>query len=81
LRLNTLKEYLKDRVKWKEENGYGERWKAEGRYSVFKRTFGEHVFSKKMGNIRNETVLEISLMNLFTSLTIGAIKAGCTVIN
>jgi len=79
LRLRTLKEYLQDKDKWREENGYGERWKAEGRYSVFKRILGEHVFSKKMGNIRNEAILKVSLMNLFASLTISALKAGCVV--
>lgn len=76
LRLNTLKKYLQDKERWKKESGYGERWKVEGRYSVFKRIFGEHVFSKKMQNIRNETVLKVSLMNLFASLTIGAIKTS-----
>jgi len=79
LRLKTLKEYLQDKEKWKEENGYGERWKAEGRYSVFKRVFGEHVFSKKMGNISKEVAVKLSLMNIFAYLTIEAIKTGCTI--
>lgn len=69
LRLKTLKEYLEDEELWKGINGYGKRWEAEGRYSVFKRVFGEHVFSRKMENIRKEVILKVSLMNLFASLT------------
>ncbi|MDI6840705.1 MAG: hypothetical protein QMD71_07665, partial [bacterium] len=68
LRLQTLKEYLEDEELWKGINEYGKRWEAEGRYSVFKRMFGEHVFSRKMENIRREVILKVSLMNLFTSL-------------
>jgi hypothetical protein len=42
--LTTLKEYLKDKERWKKENGIAIRWKVEERYSVFKRLFSEYVF-------------------------------------
>lgn len=73
LRLENLKRYLEDEDKWKEENGYGQRWKAESRYSVFKRIFGEHLFSKGIKNQKKEAIIKVNLMNLFTSFTIGAI--------
>lgn len=80
IRLETLKNYLQDKEKWKQENGYGQRWKSEGRYSIFKRIFGEHVFSKKIENQRKEAILKVSLMNLFTSMTVGAMKTKGVVI-
>lgn len=42
LRLRNLREYFEDEKKWKEQNWYTQRWKAEGRFSVFKRLFGEY---------------------------------------
>jgi len=74
LRLATLEEYLEDEEGWKKKNGYGQRWKAEGRYSVFKRIFGEHVSSKKMKNIKNEVILKANLMNLFTYVIAGVMR-------
>lgn len=74
LRLSNLKSYLEDKEKWKKDNEFGERWKSEGRYSVFKRIFGEHIFSKRLGNMRNEVTLKVGLMNLFASLVNGAIS-------
>lgn len=69
LRLTVLQKYLQNKEKWKREVRYGQRWKVEGRYSIFKRSFGEYVFSKIMGNIRNEVMMKVNLMNLFTYLT------------
>jgi len=76
IRLETLKEYLTDENRWKEQNGYGQRWKSEGRFSVFKRVFGEYLFSKKIQNQTNEAILKVSMMNLFTTYTIGAFNKG-----
>jgi len=75
-RLITLKEYLQDKEGWKERNGYGQRWKVEVRYSVFKRIFGEHIFSKVLGNMKKEAILKVNLMNLFGSLTRDAFMKG-----
>ncbi|MEW6096309.1 MAG: hypothetical protein AB1567_07270 [bacterium] len=57
MRLKTLKEYLQDEEKWKKENGYGKRWKVEGRYSMVKRLFGEYVFSKKIKKKRRTGII------------------------
>jgi len=76
IRLKSIKGYIENKEKWKKENRYGQRWKSEGRFSVFKRIFGEWVFSKKEENQRKEVRLKISLMNLFASLTIGKTLRG-----
>ena len=73
-RLRTVQEYRSDYHNWREENRYGQRWKVEGRYSVFKRIFGEGVFSKKLDRQEKEVILKVNLMNRFTSLTIGALN-------
>lgn len=69
IRAEMLEEFLRDEEKWKEKYGYGKRWVVEDRYSVFKRLFSEHVFSKKMENIKKEVIIKVNLMNLFTYLT------------
>lgn len=67
-RLRCLEEYLTDEEGWKKQYKYGKRWVVEGRYSVFKRMFSEHVYSKKLENIRREVILKSSLINWFTYL-------------
>ena len=74
LRLKNLKEYLEDDSGWKESKNYGRRWIVETRYSVFKRRFNEHVFSKKIGSIYNEVAIKLSLMNLFAHMIKGDIR-------
>ena len=76
LRLKEMKEYQSNEKKWKSKYGYGLRWRSEGRYSVFKRLFGENVFSKGMGSIKNEVQLKVNLMNQFTSFLIKAYKTN-----
>ena len=71
-KLRMVQAYRSDSAKWKQEHHYGQRWKAEGRYSIFKRVLGEGVFSKEIELQEKEVILKVSLMNLFTSLTIGA---------
>jgi hypothetical protein len=71
MRLKVLEEFLTDEQGWKKRTGYGKRWAVEDRYSVFKRTFSEHVYSKKLGNIQQEVVVKASLMNLFTYISRG----------
>ena len=74
VRLEEMKEYQSNEKKWKEKYGYGYRWRSEGRYSVFKRIFGDHVFSKDMESIKNEVQLKVNMMNQFTSFLIKAYK-------
>lgn len=74
LRLLNLREYLEDNTCWKEEKGYGRRWIVETRYSIFKRRFNEHVFSKKIWSIYNEVAIKLSLMNLFAYVIKGDIQ-------
>ncbi len=78
LRLKEMQHYLTDEDGWKKEKQYGQRWKSEGRFSVFKGTFGENVYSKNMENIGNEVILKANLMNYFTSSLIKARKPGYT---
>lgn len=66
-RLKILEEYLTDEEKWKEKNDYGKRWAVEGSYSVFKRMFNEHTYSKRFDNIQHEVIIKINLMNIFSS--------------
>lgn len=66
IRLKVLEEFLTDEGRWKKRYGFGRRWMVEGRYSVFKRIFSEHVYSKKIENIRQEVMIKIGLLNLFT---------------
>ncbi len=74
VRLEEMKEYQSNEKKWKSKYEYGFRWRSEGRYSVFKRLFGDAVFSKDMGIIKNEVQLKVNLMNQFTSFLIKAYK-------
>ena len=74
VRLHVLEEFLLDEEKWKEKYDYGKRWAVEDRYSVFKRLFSEHVWSKKMKNIKPEVSIKLNLMNLFTHFLIGSKK-------
>jgi len=74
VRLQVLEEFLLDEEKWKEKYSYGKRWAVEDRYSVFKRMFSEHVWSKKMKNIKPEVSIKLNLMNLFTHFLSGSKK-------
>ena len=76
LRLKELNFYLKDKKKWKKKYQYGFRWRSEGRYSVFKRLFGESVFSKKMNSIRNEVIVKLNMMNEFAPIYVNSLKSG-----
>ena len=76
LRLQELKKYLDDEEGWKREKDYGQRWEVEGRFSVFKRLFGEHVFSKEDKNKKNEAILKVNLMNYFASFLIEGTKVN-----
>lgn len=49
--------------KWKEEVDYGARWLVEIWYSVFKRRFGEHCYSRKPQNIAQEMMFKTILCN------------------
>lgn len=74
LRLNNLKEYLENEEGWRGKRDYGQRWIVESRYSVFKRKFNEHVFSRKIRNIYKEVAIKLSLMNFFTYAIKGDIQ-------
>jgi len=74
-RLKVLEEFLTNEEEWKKKYGYGKRWVVEDRYSVFKRLFSEHVYSKKIKNMKQEVIIKVNLMNLFTSFLIGSKKS------
>ncbi len=76
LRLQEMKKYQKDEDGWKKEKNYGQRWEVEGRFSVFKRLFGESIFSKRMKSTKNEVILKTNLMNRFASFLIEGTKAN-----
>ncbi len=76
LRLRELDLYLKDKEKWKKKYQYGLRWRSEGRYSVFKRLFGESVFSKQMNLIRNEVIVKLNMMNEFAPIYVKSLKSN-----
>ena len=52
-----------NRKKWKERVRYGTRWLVEIVISAFKRTYGDAVAARKMGNIRQEIRLKIRTYN------------------
>ena len=67
LRLEEMKNYFSDSDKWKEQKQYGERWKSEIRFSVFKRLFGDYVYSKNDKSVYNEVLLKVNLLNYFNA--------------
>jgi IS5 family transposase len=67
-RWRQLKQCYDNEKYWIRKHKYGERWKVEGRYSVFKRLFGDFVYSRVSENIQNEVLLKINLMNRFTAM-------------
>ena len=75
IRLEEMERNQREEDRWREECGYGYRWGCEGRYSAFKRIFGEEVFSKGMENIRNEVQIKVNLLNQFRSILIKANKS------
>ena len=52
-----------NRREWMERVGYGTRWLAGIVISAFKRTYGDAVTAKKMGNIRQEIGLKVCTYN------------------
>lgn len=73
-RLKILREYLTNKKSWAKKRDYGQRWQVEIRYSVFKRLFGDHVYSKNMNCINKEIRIKTNLMNLFTSILTPAVS-------
>jgi hypothetical protein len=65
-RWKKLRSQSRDYRAWVRRNKYGQRWKVEGRYSVFKRIFGDSVYSKSAETTRNEVILKVNLLNRFT---------------
>ena len=58
----------RDILKWKKKRKYGQRWMAETVFSCIKRTFGEYISATKLQNMIKETILKVSLYNLFRRL-------------
>jgi hypothetical protein len=76
LRWEKLREYYRNPKRWAKKHDYGQRWKIEGRYSVFKRSFGESVFSKGLATGGKEVLIKANLMNRFTKMLLPAWKKG-----
>ena len=57
-----------DLQKWKDSVSYGQRWSAETVFSCIKRTFGEYVYSIRLKNMIQETMLKASLYNKLISV-------------
>lgn len=62
-RTEVAKIQLKDIELWKQKNKYNKRWIVEYTFSVFKRTFGHSVYSKKKKYVVNELISKINLYN------------------
>jgi hypothetical protein len=59
----VAKQQLKDKELWKKQNKYGRRWTVEYTFSVFKRIFGNNIYTKKKKYINNEIIAKINLYN------------------
>jgi hypothetical protein len=57
-----------DLQKWKDSVSYGQRWIVETVFSCLKRRFGEYVYSVKLKNMIQETMLKASLYNKLISI-------------
>ena len=57
-----------DFQKWKDRISYGQRWIVETVFSCLKRRFGEYVYSVKLKNMIQETMLKASLYNKMISI-------------
>lgn len=62
-RIDVAKEQLEDRDKWIKRKGYNRRWKVEYTFSVFKRLFGNNIYTKKKQNVVNEIISKVNLYN------------------
>ena len=58
----------KELQEWKDSVSYGQRWSAETVFSCIKRTFGEYVYSIRLKNMIQETMLKASLYNKLISV-------------
>ena len=65
LRNKEVMQQTKDLLKWERKRKYGRRWIAETAFSSIKRMFGEHVSATQFQNMLKETMINISLYNLF----------------
>ena len=63
----VVQDQLRDYDRWKRRRGYGRRSRVESAISSFKRTFGEHVTSRKWENMVHELMLKASVYNMFLS--------------
>ena len=61
-------EQKRDYERWKTRHGYGRRARVESAISCFKRTFGEHISSKKWDQMVRELMIKASVYNLFIGL-------------
>jgi hypothetical protein len=59
----------RDPLKWKKKKRYGQRWIVETVFSSIKRMFGEHTSATRFQNMVKETILKVSLYNLFRRQT------------
>lgn len=63
-RKRTVVAYRKDPERWKEDNGYGQRWQCEAAFSSIKRRFGEFVRCIKPPSIEKEMLMKCFVYNL-----------------
>ena len=61
-------EQKRDYERWKTRHGYSRRARVESAISSFKRTFGEHISSKKWDQMVRELMIKASVYNLFIGL-------------
>lgn len=59
----VAKQQLKNKELWKKQNNYGRRWTVEYTFSVFKRLFGNSIYTKKKKYINNEIIAKVNLYN------------------
>lgn len=65
----VVQEFLDDPSAWKRKHSYGQRWQVETVFSVWKRKFGEAVFSKAFPTMRREVILKATLLNFLMNLS------------
>lgn len=62
-RTKVATQQLKDQEKWLKENNYNRRWVVEYTFSVFKRLFGQAIYTKRKKNVYNEIISKANLYN------------------
>lgn len=67
----TVEEYFRDQELWKKKHNYGFRWLAESTFSLFKRTFGEHSYSKKFNYMVKEMQMKVFALNFLINASRG----------